>query len=148
MIYDKLEYVSKYRGISQNLDKAIDWLQNNSVDTLPLGRTEIDGESVFVNVMNAQTRSQQEAQFEVHEKYMDLQINLQGEERFATGDKTCDVTPETDVSLCQGKVQTEGNLGAGWFALFLAKEPHMPTLNPADTAVGVKKVVFKILSDI
>ena len=148
MIYDTLEHISKYRGISKNLDKAIDWLQSNSVDALPLGRTEIDGESVFVNVMNAQTRPQQGAQFEVHEKYMDLQINLQGGERFATGDKTCDVNPETDISFCEGAVQTEGSLCAGWFALFLAKEPHMPTLNPADTVVEVKKAVFKILSDI
>ncbi len=148
MVYDKLENISRYRGLSKNLDTAIGWLQAHSVGDLPLGKTQIDGEAVFVNVMNAQTRPQQQAQFEVHEKYMDLQINLEGGEGFATGDKGCLVNPETDVALCDGNVQSQGLLTKGWFVLFLAKEPHMPTLNTGDSPHTVKKAVFKILSDI
>ena len=76
MIFDRLENLSRYRGLYRGLDTVICWLEQNDPAGLPLGRTELDGNRVFVNVMEADTRSPQQAQYEVHEKYMDLQLDL------------------------------------------------------------------------
>ena len=45
MLYDTLENLNQYTGLFPNLDKAIDFIEDNDVSALPLGRTEIDGET-------------------------------------------------------------------------------------------------------
>ena len=57
MITDSLACLGRYRGLHPALDTAIDWLQTHELDALPLGRTEIDGQNVFVNVMDAALRA-------------------------------------------------------------------------------------------
>ena len=57
MICDALEHLNRYRGLHRNLDTAIDYLTAyhvaHDLSDLPLGRTEVDGENVFINVMEA-----------------------------------------------------------------------------------------------
>ena len=51
MIVDSFDYIACYKGLHPNLDKAIDWLNSHTLDALENGKTIIDGENVFVNVM-------------------------------------------------------------------------------------------------
>ena len=53
MIVDSFDYIACYKGLHPNLDKAIDWLNSHTLDALENGKTIIDGENVFVNVMDA-----------------------------------------------------------------------------------------------
>ena len=57
MICDALENLNRYRGLHKNLETAIDYLTayrvTHDLSDLPLGRTEVDGENVFINVMEA-----------------------------------------------------------------------------------------------
>ena len=86
MICDALEHLNRYRGLHRNLDTAIDYLTAYHVARdlydLPLGRTEVDGENVFINVMEADL-SPDSTRFEYHKKYADLQIDLTGGEGWA-----------------------------------------------------------------
>lgn len=41
MIYDNLKNAGRYRGMSEWLDIAIDFLEKTDLTNLPLGRTEI-----------------------------------------------------------------------------------------------------------
>ena len=50
MIYDTLNNLPNYLGISDNLDTAIEYIMARDIQTLPIGRTQIDGDKVFVNV--------------------------------------------------------------------------------------------------
>ena len=49
MICDALEHLNRYRGLHRNLDTAIDYLTAyhvaHDLSDLPLGRTEVDGET-------------------------------------------------------------------------------------------------------
>ena len=78
MIVDSFDYIACYKGLHPNLDKAIDWLNSHTLDALENGKTIIDGENVFVNVMDADLRDADGAAFEYHRRYADLQINLTG----------------------------------------------------------------------
>ena len=53
MIVDSFDYIACYKGLHPNLDKTIDWLNSHTLDALENGKTIIDGENVFVNVMDA-----------------------------------------------------------------------------------------------
>ena len=83
MICDALENLNRYRGLHKNLETAIDYLTAyhvaHDLSDLPLGRTEVDGENVFINVMEAGLNPDS-ARLEYHKKYADLQIDLTGGE--------------------------------------------------------------------
>ena len=83
MIVDSFDYIACYKGLHPNLDKAIDWLNSHTLDALENGKTIIDGDKVFVNVMDADLREAEGAAFEYHRRYADLQINLTGSEHWA-----------------------------------------------------------------
>ena len=80
MITDSLTCLDRYLGIHPALDTAIRWLAQHDPAALPNGRTEIDGQDVYINVMDAALRPAEGADFEYHRLYADLQIDLTGSE--------------------------------------------------------------------
>lgn len=146
MITDTLKHLSRYRGMHKALDTAIDWLETHDLAALPDGRTVVDGEHVFINVMEADLREAQGAQFEYHHRYADLQIDLTGGEywEWAVSEEPAQAfDSEKDVGFVSGTAQASGILGEGRFALFLPKELHKPSCIQGD-CTHVRKAVVKI----
>ena len=148
MICDALENLNRYRGLHKNLETAIDYLTAyhvaHNLSDLPLGRTEVDGENVFINVMEAGL-SPDSARLEYHKKYADLQIDLTGGEGWGytnlpgaeIGEFTGDCGFQDSASVVTGA------LGEGRFVLFFPEELHKPGL-VQHGCVGVRKAVVKI----
>lgn len=146
MITDSLACLGRYRGLHPALDTAIDWLQTHELDALPLGRTEIDGQNVFVNVMDAALREADGATFEYHRLYADLQIDLTGGEHWGwavSGSEEKPFDAAGDIGFVAGPEQAGGVLGEGRFALFLPGEPHKPSCRTPDCG-SLRKAVVKI----
>ena len=145
MIYDMLTNVEKYRGISKNLDTAIDFLVKTDLSALPLGQTEIDGDNVFANVMEAQAKPVEELNFEIHKKYMDIQIDIEGTEVICIGlGEAKELTP---FSGDFGTVTVENSstciMGPGRFIVCMTEEPHLPSA-AASEDLHLKKCVIKV----
>lgn len=156
MIHDGLSAIGRYRGLYKGLDVLIDWLAEADVASLPTGRLEICGNKVYALVQDARTRTYEEARYEVHRRYMDVQVDLVGVERFmVTPGETIpagDFDEAADKGYCHAALtnddEIEGSLEKGRFALFVIGEPHMPNLVPAGQEVGpIHKVCFKVLGD-
>lgn len=152
MIYGDLADLGRYRGMMRSLDVLIDWLSENNPAELPCGSHQILGDKVYANVMSATTRPEQDAHYETHRRYHDLQIDLEGRESFLVAEgPTVQVEPfddANDFELVDAERGIAGNLDEGRFAIFVAGEPHMPTLEyPGDGAQPVKKICFKLIAD-
>ena len=128
MICDTLDQLHLYKGFHKNLDTAIEFLAAHPLDTLPLGRTEVDGDEVFINVMDADLKPHTGSHAEYHRLYADLQIDLTGSEGWGY-----ETAPGTEVEPYQpdiGKKDSEdavfGALGEGRFVLFFPGELAPP----------------------
>lgn len=146
MITDTLQNLPRYRGLHKNLDTAIHWLRHHDPNALPNGRTEVAGDAVFINVMDADLREAEGADFEYHRRYADLQIDLLGGEHWgwaAAGQETKPFDEASDVGFVAGPEQACGTLGEGRFVLFLPGEPHKPSCRTPDCC-KVRKAVVKI----
>lgn len=146
MITDTLQNLPRYRGLHKNLDTAIHWLRHHDPNALPNGRTEVAGDAVFINVMDADLREAEGADFEHHRRYADLQIDLTGGEHWgwaAAGQETKPFDEASDVGFVAGPEQACGTLGEGRFVLFLPGEPHKPSCRTPDCC-KVRKAVVKI----
>ena len=145
MICDTLDQLHLYKGFHKNLDTAIELLAAHPLDTLPLGRTEVDGNEVFINVMDADLKPHTGSHAEYHRLYADLQIDLTGGEGWGytnlpgaeIGEFTGDCGFQDSASVVTGA------LGEGRFVLFFPEELHKPGL-VQHGCVGVRKAVVKI----
>ena len=148
MIYTKRKDMERYLGMSDNLDTAIRWLATHDVAALPNGRTDVDGDRVFLNVMDADLRPAGDAAFEVHRRYADLQLDLTGGERWGWADSAAPQgapDAQKDIGFLTGPEQAAGVLGGGRFVLFLPGEPHKPScLAPGCTHLRKAVVKFEM----
>lgn len=147
MIYDKITNIETYLGISEYLDIAFRFIAETKLDELPLGKTVISGDDVFVNVMDAETASKDSKKFEVHKNYHDIQIDLIGAERIDIGDENgfdCpDFSDEKDIGFALTETLTSCTMGAGNFMVCMANEPHMPAIT-VGSETAIRKCVFKV----
>lgn len=147
MLVDSFDYIACYKGLHPNLDTAIDWLNSHTLDALENGRTIIDGENVFVNVMDADLRDADGAAFEYHRRYADLQIDLSGSEHWgwaSEGKPEGEFSTESDVGFASGPEHAGGELGEGRFVIFFPGELHKPSCRTPGCD-HVRKAVVKIL---
>lgn len=82
MIFDQAKNLDFYRnlGIEGRYAKAVDWLKSQDLASLENGKYEIDGKMVYANVMSYTTIPWEEAKFEAHENYTDIQYIIEGQE--------------------------------------------------------------------
>ncbi len=149
MICDTLENLNRYRGIHKNFDTAIDYLfaylLTHDLTELPLGCTEVDGENVLINVMEAELHPDEDSHLEYHHKYADLQIDLNGGEGWGfTTDSGVEVGKFSgDVGFRDSADVVSGSLGGGRFVLFFPGELHRPGVARPE-CTHVRKAVIKI----
>jgi len=145
MICDTLEHLSLYQGFHKNLDTAITFLAACDLNTLPLGRTEVDGENVFINVMDADLQPMEGSHPEYHRLYADLQLDLTGGEGWGyETEPGTEVKPYSpDIGLKDSPDAVTGTLGGGRFVIFFPGELHRPGIAQPDCK-NVHKAVVKI----
>lgn len=147
MIYAAIKDVRKYAKLSKWFSFAADFLEKTDLHSLPFGKTEICGEHLFINVMEADTKEPEETSFEFHRKYWDVQIDIEGTEiiQIAAGLATPQESFREEVDF--GTVACDDFIscvmGPGKFLICMQEEPHKPTLTYGDCR-HVKKCVIKV----
>ena len=142
MIVDKLENLSRYAGLSKHFETAAAFVKEHDLASLPLGRTEVDGDNVFINVFE-NVYDRPDMFWEAHNLYSDVQIVLAGSERFGWGSACVYGEPEGDLIVCSDVTGFDFVLTAGQFVIFLPTEPHSPG-NPAGERTPCRKAVIKV----
>lgn len=147
MIYDVIKNIGNYKGQSIWLDKAIRFLETTDLKSLPIGRREIEKDKVFVNVMEANAREEDEIKFEIHKKYMDIQIDIEGSENIKIGFEIDNVIEkyreEIDLGIVDCVESTMCSLGKERFIICMPDEPHKPGIATGDNTY-LKKCVIKV----
>ncbi|MGL5436310.1 MAG: YhcH/YjgK/YiaL family protein [Lachnospiraceae bacterium] len=152
MIFDQAKNLDFYKnlGIDGRYAKAVEFLKTQDLAALENGKYEIDGKAVFANVMSYTTLPWEEAKYEAHENYTDIQYIISGSEVMTYApveslQEKVPYNPEKDVVFFDN--QNPGLqvvAGAGEFMIFQPWDGHKPKACN-QTPSEVKKVVVKIL---
>jgi len=147
MILDDLENAQFYYPLSPKIKEGFEFLKLTDWKNLEPGRYEYN-EDIFANLQEYDTKSPDEAEFEVHRKYYDIQYVISGKEVMGIGNlndlevtKPYDETKDIAFGECPS---TSVLVREGYFTLFAPKDAHKPSLNPSDKPCRVKKVIVKI----
>jgi YhcH/YjgK/YiaL family protein len=146
MIYDELKNISNYPQIPE---PAIDFIKSLTPN-IELGRHEI-AEGIYANVEEYNTKPKHKAKFELHKKYIDIQIILKGFERLDFGKKEGlgikePYNEERDIEFYEyvSAKATSCYLNGDNFVVLFAGELHAPQISTDGSATPVKKVVVKV----
>ncbi len=93
MILTNKKRISTYKGISERLDKAIDFILSVPKD-ISIGKHTIDGDDVYAVVQEIFPKVGAETVYEAHRKYIDIHYIMEGVEIAHTADID-DCTPTT-----------------------------------------------------
>lgn len=146
MIFDKTEHADRYFGISSNLDTALAWMMKTDLSSLECGSYPIDGEEVFVKIMNAQTNPDAEREYEYHNLYFDIQIDIKGREDVLFGTEYRKLTRPLweDIGFGDCDCRATAHLTPGMFVICWPMEPHLPGTSPVGKPEQIKKAVIKV----
>lgn len=147
MIYDNINNIDLYKGISEDIYLGLKFLKKITPE-IENGVHELSPR-VKAIVSEYQTKEVNEYGYEAHKKFIDIQYVLQGVEKVCCLplDQLQERIPykeESDAAFytSNGK-PVEMLIGNGSFAVFFPHDGHMPCLS-IDEPLTVKKVVVKI----
>lgn len=148
MITDKIENIWKYKGLNKNLDRAIESIMKKEYLQGKPGKNIID-EDIFFNYDIGNTREEKDSFYEIHKKYIDIQIPINSDENYGFSFsidkmKIREVyNVEKDYAFYNGKAENKVRLTTKDFIIFFQEEPHMPLLM-VDNKKEIQKVIYKI----
>jgi len=164
MVYDKIDNIEIYKGLSPDIYEALKFLQNATPST-PTGVIQLNPR-VKAIVSEYETKAVNENGYEAHKRYIDIQALLEGEERIACQpiewltqtkpySEDCDAAfyaapevslhPSEESRLPSSLIPLPSNLTLRprYFAILYPQDGHMPQLS-VTTPTKVKKVVVKV----
>ncbi|MFV0503335.1 MAG: YhcH/YjgK/YiaL family protein [Lachnospirales bacterium] len=143
MIFDYLKNINIYENIHRDLKKGFKFAL--ALADKPVGKYE--GENFFAVVQEGDTKYYKECNFEVHKKYIDVQIMVVGEEIMEWNNieslkLSADYNDENDAAFYEG----DGNLfniKKNMFYIAYPQDAHKPCVH-TKLQKKYKKIILKL----
>ncbi|MEG0795371.1 MAG: YhcH/YjgK/YiaL family protein [Odoribacter sp.] len=147
MIIGSLKNTARIEILNPHFKKVFDYIRSHHLTSLPIGKMEIDGENASISVSEVQGKEKNVAKLETHDKYIDIQLPLIGEETFGWQDRKClkeekegGYQEEKDITFYADKPQLYVTLSLGDFVVFFPEDAHAPCIGKG----MIKKIVVKV----
>lgn len=146
MIIDTLENLKKYASVNPLFPKVVDFIQQHDLNTLEVGKHEIAGKDLFVNIQMAKGRTPAEAVIETHNDMIDIQIPLSDTETFGYTPREAlpeaEYNAEKDITKIPDLVaESYVTCQPGMMAIFFPQDGHAPCIAGVPE---IKKAIFKV----
>lgn len=128
------------------MEEALAYIQQHDLNSLPVGRHEINGDKLYVVIADSQMRTAAEAQLEAHNRYIDIQIPLSCAESYGVKARSeChqpigEFDEEKDIIFYQDAFTQVETRQPGEMIIFQPEDAHAPLLGTGT----VHKAIFKV----
>lgn len=148
MILDKIENAAMYKCLTERIAIGLDYVKNTDMSAMEPGKYEV-AEGITAIISEYNTKELTDARLEAHEKFIDIQYIISGEEFIGYAPlngqtPTIPYDAERDVVFYNEEVSFT-KLETGMFAIYFPTDLHQPCVKIEDTA-PVKKCVVKLLA--
>lgn len=145
---NKKEFSVQYFKNKDRWNKAFIFLNSTDFDTLKTGSYELIGKDLYVAVSEYSTKNDEDARFEAHRIYADIQYVASGKEQIEIIplESTQTIIPynqEKDITFLMAKGGTFRMATSVGFFIFFPGDAHRPGIK-VDTNEPVKKIVVKV----
>lgn len=149
---NRRELAVSYFNHKERWDEAFGFLKNNDLTKVELKRHDIDGDNLYSPVSEYITKNEEDAKYEAHRKYIDIQYVANGKELIgiaSVSQKGEILTPYDETKDIEFMKVIEGK---DWpatpdrFFIFFPGDLHRPGLKDGENS-PVRKVVVKVKVD-
>lgn len=145
MIIAQLSEFGRYQVLHHQFAKVNEFLKTYKFD-VPNERVFIDSEKLFLIPALDNAREKDKALLEAHNRYIDIQICLEGRETFGWKNRVDCVSPkgefddEKDIIFYDDKPSFYFDLIPNQLAIFFPEDCHAPLIGNGQ----IKKLIFKV----
>ncbi len=149
MIIDRIDNSDFFDLLPSAVADALRIAAETDFSSIEDGKYKVYGDDMYYIVERYKTRTPEQAKYEVHRKYIDVQIMISGCEAMGYAplgslDVKTDYDESSDAAFYQGTEEvTKVIMKAGMYAVFFPQDIHAPKLTAFEQE-DVCKVVFKI----
>jgi YhcH/YjgK/YiaL family protein len=142
------ELAIKYFENRERWEKAFNFLKTNNLEKISVGRFELDGSNLFVNVDEYTTKNEEDSRFEAHKEYIDIQYLVYGEEKIGITPliNTKEIIPYDSIKDITFLYAEQNNYHVALpdrFFIFFPEDAHRPCVKTGENS-KVRKIVIKI----
>ncbi len=129
-----------------NYVKALEYMAETDLNSLEPGKHVIDSDNLFVNIVDSQMKTPEQARLEVHDKYIDIQVPLSKGESFGVKPRSeCreadgEFNTEKDILFYRDKDWKTVSVNAGEKIVFDTDTAHAPLIGEGT----IHKAIFKV----
>jgi YhcH/YjgK/YiaL family protein len=149
---NKKELAVDYFKNKERWDKAFAFLRDSDLMKLEVKRHNIDGDNLYAIVSEGMTKNEEDAKFEAHHNYIDIQHVISGAEQMSItplSDKKEELVaydPAKDVEFMTVKQTSSYVATPDRFFIFFPSDIHRPSVKVGENKI-VRKVVVKVRID-
>lgn len=126
--------------------KAMEFIRTTDLNSLEIGKHVIDGENLFVNIVDSNMKTPQQARLEVHDRYIDIQVPLSKPETYGIKPRKDCMEPdgvmneEKDILFYKDPVEETMTAAPGEAVTFAPDTAHAPLIGEGT----IHKAIFKV----
>ena len=149
MIISTLSTCERYYALGEGFKKAFEFLKNNDIGNMELGRHDIDGDKVYILVQQYVSKTIDHCGLEAHSKYADVHYVAEGFEYLGytslerAGKPITAYDPKADAVFFEKECQYI-LLQKDDIAIVFPEDAHMPQKR-ALVPTSVRKACIKVL---
>ena len=146
MIVSTLKDSNQIEPLHPLFKTLFEYVKSHDLLYAPLGRIEIEGDSLYVNNVLAEGVAAEQQYLEAHRAYIDVHILLEGAERIGwkpLEDVTDEVKPydaSADCALYADRPTTYVDMLPGQLVVVYPEDPHAPLIGEGK----IRKLIAKV----
>ena len=146
MIFSTLSQSDRYAALHPLFPRAFEYIRNTDLMSLAPGHHPILGEDMFAIVEHMPGRTREAAQLEVHRRYIDIQLVLEGIDEMGwrplieCSEPADEYSAERDIRFFRDAPAAWIATPPGAFCIFFPEDAHAPLVSSG----SIRKVVLKI----
>lgn len=148
MVFGNAEASREQPCLTAEIQECLEYARAHDLASFENGRHDIDGERLFVNIVEYTTVSAKERFWEAHRKYLDIHLMLRGKEQidlnFISNMEQKEYVETDDFLPMEGEKNSLVILREGDFLVCYPEDGHR-TAVAADKPQKIKKAIFKVL---
>lgn len=149
---DRKAVAVAYHKNPERWDAAFKFLKSVDLKSAEVKRHDIHGDSLYALVSEYNSKNPEDARYEAHRKYLDIQYVISGKELMGIGPMSIkdsvlqEYDPVKDIEFFTVKEDKKYPASPDRFFIFFPSDAHRPGVKDGENA-PVKKVVIKLLLD-
>lgn len=147
MIFGNIQNLGEYPFLEEQIKECFNYAKEHDLMSYEKGSHEIDGDRLFVNVVEYTTTTDEERFWEAHRQYLDLHLMLRGTEQidlnFIQNMDVKEFVEKDDFLPMDGEKNSSVILRDGDFLICYPSDGHR-TAVAVDGPETIKKAIFKI----